>query len=61
MVDGAFYLIKTEFIQKVALSDNSNATFWNGRFQCVKNNTPFMDIDTVEDMKKFEYLKFYFF
>lgn len=37
MIDGAVYLIKTEFIQKVILSQQRNLAFWNGRFRCVKN------------------------
>lgn len=60
MIDGAIYMIKTEFIKKVILSQNTNNTFWNGRFKCVKNEAPFMDIDTLYDMNKFVFLKEYF-
>lgn len=60
MIDGAIYMIKVEFIRKVASSQNTNNTFWNGRFRCVKNNVPFMDIDTLYDMSKFDFLKKYF-
>lgn len=60
MVDGALFLIKSAFIEKVALSENSNATFWSGTFACVKNDVPFMDIDTILDMKKFNFMKRYF-
>ncbi len=60
MIDGAIYLIKSAFIHKVAISADPNETFWNGHFRCIKNNVPFMDIDTQEDMEKFEALKEYF-
>lgn len=60
MIDGSIYVIKTSFITNVALSENPNSLFWNGNFQCVKNNVPFIDIDTVEDMDKFDFLNVYF-
>lgn len=60
MIDGAIYLIKTAFIKKVASSYNTNSTFWNGRFRCVKNNAPFMDVDTLQDMKGIELLHQYY-
>jgi pseudaminic acid cytidylyltransferase len=60
MIDGALYLIRTEFIRKVVLSENPNISFWNGQFGCVKNTAPFLDIDTKEDMSKFDFLEYYF-
>ncbi len=60
MIDGSIYLIKSNFIQQVACSEDSNATFWKGRFKCVKKNTPFMDIDTISDLNNFNFLKNFF-
>lgn len=59
MIDGAIYLIKTEFIQKVILSQQRNSAFWNGRFRCVKNEAPFMDVDTLRDIEGIKLLKYY--
>lgn len=53
-------MIKTAFIKKVASSYNTNSTFWHGRFRCVKNNAPFMDVDTLQDMKGIELLHQYY-
>lgn len=60
MIDGAIYLIKTDFICRVASSSDTNHAFWSGRFRCVENEAPFMDVDTVGDMRKIEQLRFYF-
>ena len=60
MIDGVLYLIKTSFLKTVINSENANETFWNGRFTCVENEAPFMDIDTRDDMNKFQFLKKYF-
>lgn len=60
MIDGAIYLIKSAFICEVAMSTDPNKAFWTGRFRCIKNNVPFMDIDTPDDMAKFQFLKEYF-
>ena len=59
MIDGAIYLIKTSFIKNVVKSGSTNSTFWNGRFRCIKNNAPFMDVDTTNDMENIKLLKFY--
>ena len=47
MIDGVLYLIKTSFLEKVMLSDDSNKTFWSGNFNCVLNEASFKDIDTM--------------
>lgn len=60
MIDGAIYMIKTAFIKKVATSQNTNSTFWQGRFRCIKNEAPFMDIDTIQDMNGIELLHQYY-
>lgn len=50
MLDGAVYLIKTEWVK-----DNlENNKFWKGNFNCVLNHSIFLDIDTKEDLNKFE-------
>lgn len=59
MIDGAVYLIKTEFIQKVILAQQRNSAFWSGRFRCVKNEAPFMDVDTLKDLEDIELLEYY--
>lgn len=56
IIDGSMYLIKRSFLNKVALSRDTNAAFWNGRFSCVKNNVPFLDIDSSEDLEKFKFI-----
>ncbi len=60
MIDGALYLIRTSFMEKVINVNDANEIFWKGNFGCVKNDAPFMDIDTQEDMRQFEFLKEYF-
>lgn len=59
MIDGAVYLIKSSFIEKIATFGNTNKAFWKGRFKCVENQSPFMDVDTVYDMENIELLRFY--
>lgn len=59
IIDGAIYMIKSDFIKEVVLSKNTNSTFWNGRFRCVKNEAPFMDVDTLNDMENIELLRYY--
>lgn len=60
MIDGALYLIRTAFLENVLKASDTNAFFWSGNFTCVINSAPFMDIDTVEEMHHFEFLKTYF-
>jgi len=60
MIDGAIYMIKTDFIRKTALSQNTNCSFWNGRFRCVYNKAPFMDVDIESDMENIELLRYYY-
>lgn len=60
MIDGAIYMIKTEFIRKVVSSYNTNNAFWNARFRCVKNDAPFMDVDTLKEMAGIELLHQYY-
>ena len=59
MIDGAIYMIKSDFIKKAALYENTNKTFWRGKFDCIKNNAPFIDIDSIEDMNNVSLLDFY--
>jgi len=47
MIDGAAYLIRKSFINRV----NNNEDFWNGNFKTVLNKAPFLDIDTLEDIE----------
>lgn len=61
MIDGVLYLIKTSFLKAVMKAEDINEAFWKGKFNCIKNEAPFMDIDTMEDLRKFGYLKKYFF
>lgn len=56
IIDGAMYLIKRTFLEDVVLSKNTNETFWQGRFSCVKNQAPFLDIDTLEDLERFKFI-----
>ena len=56
IIDGSMYLIKRAFLNEVVLSEDTNAAFWNGRFSCVKNNVPFLDIDSPEDLEKFKFI-----
>ena len=56
IIDGSMYLIKRAFLNEVVLSEDTNAAFWNGRFSCVKNNAPFLDIDSPEDLEKFKFI-----
>lgn len=60
MIDGSLYLIKASFLEKVVKSPDPTSTFWNGNFNCVLNSAPFIDIDTEDDLLKFEFLKAYF-
>lgn len=60
MIDGALYLIRTSFLEKVISSADPNASWWGGNFKCVVNDAPFMDIDTPQDMQKFNFLRAYF-
>lgn len=50
------YLIKRSFLEDVVSSKDTNAAFWGGRFSCVKNQAPFLDIDTLEDLEKFRFI-----
>jgi len=60
MIDGALYLINTDFLSKVIHSKNTNTAFWSGRFTCAVNTASFIDIDTKADMSKFEFLSSFF-
>jgi pseudaminic acid cytidylyltransferase len=60
MIDGCLYLVRASFMNKVITSGNPNAFFWNGKFQCVQNGAPFIDIDTILDMERFEFLRRFF-
>lgn len=60
MIDGALYLIKTSFLKTVIKAKDPNQFFWNGKFTCIENEVPFMDIDTECDLQKFEFLREYF-
>lgn len=57
MIDGALYLIRTSFLETVMNAENTNEIFWKGKFTCVENEAPFMDIDTQDDMNKFRFLQ----
>jgi CMP-N-acetylneuraminic acid synthetase len=56
IIDGSMYLIKRSFLENVVSSEDTNATFWGGRFSCVANQAPFLDIDTLEDLERFKYI-----
>lgn len=56
MIDGSLYLIKVSFLENVINSKNTNETFWKGNFQIVTNEAPFLDIDTPQDLEKFNYI-----
>jgi pseudaminic acid cytidylyltransferase len=60
MVDGSLYLIRTSFLNGIVHSEDPTSAFWNARFNCVINKAPFMDIDTEDDLYKFNYLSTYF-
>lgn len=60
MIDGAIYMIKTRFIQQINSADNTNKAFWSGKFKCINNQAPFMDIDSLDDMNKFLFLENFF-
>lgn len=54
MVDGALYLIKKSYLRDVIKSSDTNKAFWAGRFSCVRNYAPFLDIDTMDDLDNFK-------
>lgn len=56
MIDGAAYMCNTEWLKNV----EGNNGFWREPFKCVTNHAPFLDIDTEEDMLKFQNLKEFF-
>lgn len=56
-IDGAIYKINFNFLSKIFLTDNINHYFWNGNFETINNNMPFLDIDEIEDLKCFYNLK----
>lgn len=60
MIDGVLYLIRTSFLKGVINTIDANERFWKGEFTCIKNEAPFMDVDTKDDMVQFEFLKQYF-
>lgn len=60
MIDGSLYLIKSDFLKGVLNAIDLNEAFWKGKFICVLNEAPFIDIDTKEDMEKFRFLENYF-
>lgn len=55
-IDGAIYKISVEFLKKVNSSNNVNHDFWNGDFETITNNMPFLDIDEIEDLNSFNNL-----
>ncbi|GET47026.1 hypothetical protein [Capnocytophaga felis] len=57
MVDGALYLIKKSFLERVIQESNTNYHFWKGKFQSVINEAPFIDIDTIHDMERFNFIR----
>lgn len=50
IADGAIYYITKNFIKKVCDSNNRNYYFWNSKIGFVENHSPFVDIDTKNDM-----------
>lgn len=56
IIDGSMYLIKRSFLEHVVSSEDTNSTFWGGRFSCVENQAPFLDIDTLEDLERFKFI-----
>ena len=60
MVDGSLYLIRTSFLERIVHLKDSTSAFWNARFSCIINKAPFMDIDTEDDLYKFNFLENYF-
>lgn len=62
MIDGCIYKIKTEFLYKVINSDSPNHTFWNkSKIKFIENKLDvFLDVDTLEDLRRFEILKNYY-
>lgn len=55
ILDGAIYVIKIDWLMKIN-PDNRNKEFWSGNFDLVENNMPVLDIDTKQDLEKFEQL-----
>lgn len=55
ILDGAIYMIKIDWLMKIN-PDNWNKEFWSGNFDLVENNMPVLDIDTKQDLEKFEQL-----
>lgn len=58
MCDGALYVINRKFLKYICSDlDKINGRFWNeSKKKFIKNNTVFMDIDTIDDMKQFKNL-----
>lgn len=56
IIDGAVYIIRKEFLESISQNQDINHSFWNGRFYCVQNTTPFLDIDTPNDLQKFNFI-----
>lgn len=54
MIDGGVYIMSSKFIETVAKSKSSNQAFWSGRFTCIENNMPFLDIDSETDLLSFK-------
>lgn len=55
-IDGAIYKISVDFFKKVNSNNNVNHEFWNGDFETITNNMPFLDIDEIEDLNCFNNL-----
>ena len=55
-IDGAIYKISVDFLKKVNNNNNVNHEFWNGDFETITNNIPFLDIDEIEDLNCFNNL-----
>ena len=57
MLDGVIYGINTSFAKKILDEDDINAAFWAGNFKAIENKVDFfVDVDTMDDMKKFQRL-----
>lgn len=50
MIDGAAYLVRQSWLNTV----ESNKQFWSEQFDYVVNQVPFLDIDKLEDLNKFQ-------
>ncbi|WP_034575460.1 MULTISPECIES: hypothetical protein [Capnocytophaga] len=56
MVEGSLYLINKHFLSRIVQRNDSNYYFWEGNFRCVINEAPFIDIDTMDDLRRFNFI-----